>query len=71
VVVDRVDESYIDTRFGIPGRTYRDYAVLRGDASDGLPGVRGIGEKLASSLIARYGSLEAVTAAAANSSAQF
>jgi len=66
-LVDRVDEGYIETRFGIPGRTYRDYAVLRGDPSDGLPGVRGIGEKLASSLIARYGSLEAVTAAAANS----
>lgn len=42
--VDRVDEAYIATRFGIPGRAYRDYAVLRGDASDGLPGVRGIGE---------------------------
>ncbi|CAN5182532.1 5'-3' exonuclease [soil metagenome] len=66
-LVDRVDESYIETRFGIPGRAYRDYAVLRGDPSDGLPGVRGIGEKLASSLIARYGSLESVMLAAANS----
>ena len=66
-LVDRVDESYIEARFGIPGRAYRDYAVLRGDPSDGLPGVRGIGEKLASSLIARYGSLEAVMAAAADS----
>ncbi len=65
-LVDRVDESYIETRFGIPGRAYRDYAVLRGDPSDGLPGVRGIGEKLASSLIARYGSLDAVMAAAAD-----
>lgn len=66
-LVERVDESYIEARFGIPGRAYRDYAVLRGDPSDGLPGVRGIGEKLASSLIARYGCLEAVMAAAANS----
>ncbi len=66
-LVDRVDESYIETRFGIPGRAYRDYAVLRGDPSDGLPGVRGIGEKLASSLIARYGSIEAVIRAAADS----
>lgn len=63
-LVDRVDEGYIETRYGIPGRAYRDYAVLRGDPSDGLPGVRGIGEKLAGSLIARYGSLEGVIAAA-------
>ena len=67
-LVDRVDESYIEARFGIPGRAYRDYAVLRGDPSDGLPGVRGIGEKLASSLIARYGSLDAVMAAAGEAS---
>lgn len=65
-LVDRVDENYIEERFGIPGRAYRDYAVLRGDPSDGLPGVRGIGEKLASSLIARYGSIEAVIGAAAD-----
>jgi 5'-3' exonuclease len=63
-VVDRVDERYIESRFGIPGRAYRDYAVLRGDASDGLPGVRGIGEKMAASLVRRYGSLEGVVAAA-------
>nr|MBA3349811.1 flap endonuclease [Actinomycetota bacterium] len=65
-LMDRVDEGYIEARFGIPGRAYRDYAVLRGDPSDGLPGVRGIGEKLASSLIARFGSLEGVMSAAAD-----
>lgn len=63
-LVDRVDEGYIEGRYGIPGRAYRDYAVLRGDPSDGLPGVRGIGEKLAGSLISRYGSLEGVIEAA-------
>jgi 5'-3' exonuclease len=63
-VVDRVDEAYIEERYGIPGRSYRDYAVLRGDASDGLPGVRGIGEKLAASLVARYGSIDAIISAA-------
>jgi 5'-3' exonuclease len=62
--VDEVDENYIATRYGIPGRAYRDFAVLRGDPSDGLPGVRGIGEKLASSLLTRYGSLDAVVEAA-------
>jgi 5'-3' exonuclease len=63
-VVDRVDEAYIEDRYGIPGRAYRDFSILRGDPSDGLPGVRGIGEKLAASLIGKYGSLEAVVAAA-------
>ena len=64
--VDEVNESYIESRYGIPGRAYRDFAVLRGDPSDGLPGVRGIGEKLASSLLARYQSLDAVLEAAAS-----
>ena len=63
-VVDVVDEAYIESRFGIPGRAYKDYAVLRGDASDGLPGVRGIGQKIAASLVARHGSLDAIVEAA-------
>jgi 5'-3' exonuclease len=58
--MDFVDESYIADKYGIPGRAYRDYAVLRGDPSDGLPGVRGIGDKLASSLLARHGSLDKI-----------
>jgi 5'-3' exonuclease len=58
--VDVVDEAYIEKRYGIPGRAYRDFAVLRGDPSDGLPGVRGIGEKLAASLVARYGDLDTI-----------
>lgn len=67
-VVDLVDEAYIEDRFGIPGRAYLDYAVLRGDPSDGLPGVKGIGEKLASSLLTRYGTLERIIAEARSSS---
>lgn len=62
-----VDESYIASKYGIPGRAYKDFAVLRGDPSDGLPGVRGIGEKLASSLLTRYGSLDGVLEAAEGS----
>ena len=62
--MDEVDESYIEERYGIPGRAYRDFAVLRGDPSDGLPGVRGIGEKLAASLVKTYGSLDAIVEAA-------
>jgi len=59
----RVDEAEITRRYGIPGRAYLDFALLRGDPSDGLPGVRGIGEKTAAALVQRYGSLDAILAA--------
>ena len=62
--IEVIDESYIETKYGIPGRAYADFAVLRGDPSDGLPGVRGIGDKLAASLVAKYGSLDAIIEAA-------
>ncbi|HEV7734275.1 MAG TPA: 5'-3' exonuclease [Candidatus Binatia bacterium] len=58
-----VNEAEITRRYGIPGRGYADYAILRGDPSDNLPGVPGIGEKTASKLIAQYGSLERLLAA--------
>ncbi|HWC14479.1 MAG TPA: 5'-3' exonuclease [Actinomycetota bacterium] len=62
--VDVIDEAYIATKYGIPPRAYRDFAVLRGDTSDGLPGVRGIGEKTAASLVTKYGSLDTILDAA-------
>jgi 5'-3' exonuclease len=65
--LDVVNEAYIEERYGIPGRAYRDFAVLRGDPSDGLPGVRGIGEKLAASLVSRFGTIEAIIEAAESS----
>ena len=58
-----VDEAEIGRRYGIPGRAYGDFALLRGDPSDGLPGVPGIGEKTAAKLIAEHGSLAEVLAA--------
>jgi 5'-3' exonuclease len=58
-----VDEAEIARRYGIPGRAYGDFALLRGDPSDGLPGVPGIGEKTAAQLVARYGSLHGLVAA--------
>jgi 5'-3' exonuclease len=58
-----VDEAEITRRYGIPGRGYGDFALLRGDPSDGLPGVKGIGEKTAAKLIAEHGSLDAILAA--------
>ena len=63
-----VDESYIAAQYGIPPRAYADYAVLRGDASDGLPGVGGIGEKTAARLLAEFGDLDALLVAAADPS---
>jgi 5'-3' exonuclease len=61
--MDTINEDYIANRYGIPGRAYKDYAVLRGDPSDGLPGVRGVGEKIAAALISTYGSLDGILAA--------
>lgn len=58
-----VDAAWIAQKYGIPGDRYLDYALLRGDPSDGLPGVAGIGEKTASLLLARYGSLDGILAA--------
>ena len=58
-----VDEAEITRRYAIPGRAYGDFALLRGDPSDGLPGVKGIGEKTAAKLVAAYGSLDAILAA--------
>jgi len=58
-----IDESEIGRRYGIPGRAYLDFALLRGDPSDGLPGVAGVGEKTAAQLLARYRSLDAILAA--------
>jgi len=58
-----VDEGWITKKYGIPGDRYLDYALMRGDPSDGLPGVAGIGEKTASEILRRYGSLDAAIAA--------
>ncbi|MFF4992912.1 5'-3' exonuclease H3TH domain-containing protein [Streptosporangium saharense] len=55
-----VDEAAVTERYGVPGRAYADFAVLRGDPSDGLPGVAGVGEKTAATLITRFGSLDAL-----------
>ena len=54
--------AWLEERYGIPPELYRDYAALRGDSSDNLPGVPGVGEKTASRLISEYGSIEGVFA---------
>ncbi|MGY1857315.1 5'-3' exonuclease [Modestobacter sp. SYSU DS0290] len=60
-----VDEAAVAAKYGIPGRAYADFAVLRGDPSDGLPGVAGVGAKTAAALINEFGSLAGIRAAAA------
>lgn len=60
----------LQERYGLAADRYVDFAVLRGDPSDGLPGVRGIGEKTAATLVTRYPSLEAMVQAAADPAAQ-
>lgn len=53
-----VDCDWIANKYGIPGDRYEDFALMRGDSSDGLPGVKGIGEKTAAALLNTFGSLE-------------
>ena len=52
-----VDDTFLVEKYGVTGRQYADFAALRGDPSDGLPGVRGIGEKTASALIGQWDSI--------------
>ncbi|WP_028708446.1 5'-3' exonuclease [Propionicicella superfundia] len=59
-----VTDGRLLARYGITGDGYADFALLRGDASDGLPGVAGIGEKTAAALVAAHGDLDHILAAA-------
>jgi 5'-3' exonuclease len=61
---EQVDNAWLQNRFGVPASGYRDFAILKGDPSDGLPGVAGIGDKTAASLITAHGDLDGVLAAA-------
>jgi 5'-3' exonuclease len=58
-----LDEAAVTAKYGIPGRAYADFATLRGDPSDGLPGVPGVGDKTAAALVTRYGDLPSLLAA--------
>ncbi|WP_179816021.1 5'-3' exonuclease [Allostreptomyces psammosilenae] len=59
------DEAALREKYGIAsGAAYADLALLRGDPSDGLPGVPGIGEKTAAKLLAAHGDIDGVMAAA-------
>ena len=63
---DVVTQEFLQSKYSVPtGQAYADMATLRGDASDGLPGVAGIGEKTAATLINRYGDLSSLRRALA------
>jgi 5'-3' exonuclease len=59
-----VTDGIVETKYGITPRQYADFAVMRGDPSDGLPGVAGIGEKTAAGLLREFGDLDGIIEAA-------
>ncbi|WP_300608256.1 5'-3' exonuclease [Trebonia sp.] len=61
--LESVDEAEVTKKYDIPGKSYADFAVLRGDPSDGLPGVAGIGEKTAAALVRAFGSIDGIKTA--------
>ena len=61
---DLVDISWVSKRYGIPGDRYSLFAIFRGDPSDGLPGVKGIGEKGAALIANHFATVDEVVAAA-------
>jgi len=64
--LESVDDAWLLAKYGVTGQQYTDFATLRGDASDGLPGVKGIGEKTAAALLSEHGDLASILAAAAD-----
>lgn len=61
--MEMIGEAEVTAKYQIPGRSYAAFAALRGDPSDGLPGVPGIGEKTAAALVRVFGSIEAMLTA--------
>jgi 5'-3' exonuclease len=69
--LEDADNALVEAKYGVPARWYADFAAMRGDASDGLPGVPGVGEKTAARLITRYGGVDEILAALADPEAGF
>jgi 5'-3' exonuclease len=60
----QLDEAGVFDKYGVPASRYAEFAILRGDPSDGLPGVRGVGAKTALTLVQAYPSIDAMLKAA-------
>ena len=65
--LELVTDAVVQERYGVTAAQYADFATLRGDPSDGLPGVAGIGAKTAASLLSRFDDLDGVLDAASRS----
>ena len=63
---ERVTDEVVVGKYRVLPSQYADFSTMRGDASDGLPGVPGIGEKTAATLLLRFGDLQGIVAAAAD-----
>lgn len=63
--LEEMGPAQVLAKYGVPPEHYADFAVLRGDPSDGLPGVPGVGEKTAAAIVSRFGSIEDIVVAAA------
>jgi 5'-3' exonuclease len=61
---ERITNKVVREKYGIDGHQYADFAALRGDPSDGLPGVPGVGEKTAATMLQRFGDIAGLRAAA-------
>ena len=64
--VERVTDDWVMSKYGVHATSYADFATLRGDPSDGLPGVRGVGDKSAAAVIDEFGTIEDLLAALRN-----
>lgn len=65
---ERVTDEVVVAKYAVLPSQYADFATLRGDASDGLPGVAGVGEKTAASLLLKFGTLDGIVRAAQDAS---
>ena len=67
---ERITNEVVREKYGVDASQYADLATLRGDSSDGLPGVPGIGEKIAASLLRKFGDIESLRKAALDDGAE-
>ena len=66
--LELVTDAVVVAKYGVIPVQYADFATMRGDASDGLPGVAGVGDKTAAALLATYGDLDGIIGAATDAS---